>query len=618
MARPGPIARLLAGRTAAAREVLAAEAAELPGPAPHQVGPLIGLAAGGETPAPRAARWLLAAWRLGDPQALPRILKALLQAPSSAREAAGLWLFWPEAADELPLRRQLCQQAGALLDLAVCRPGPWLRDGLAEVLGQRGGEPLRRLLDLAHQQDWARRVVALLPAELRLPGGWPPGLWLVRQEVGSACLARLRRLARAGRWSAIAGLPSGEMALTRHLAGYSPAAQTGRPLAWPAGPKSLAVLERMAVLTAAEGLAAWRVAERVSRRLDRVVLLLGNASLGGPPLWAVASPGQQGAASLPPDRPRPSRGMVQDLARLRARRLGGGHLLRCLWELRTAVGVAQRGRNDLETLLAQALPWLESGKIEALRQGRLGLALGGLPLAPALGRARGALERCRSLEAQARQALNLVYGLAAAGRPPLVLPWADKFAASTAKAGDHAYLARLTALLARLSPPPLLLLVDQTAHPGFPSLVRVLTRAGRSQPGLVLRGVGCYAGRARPRDLGGAVLRAARGANLVALRPAPGAHPAAELARAAAGLDRRPLAPASRDGAAWLLAGSGLAPLADPSAPRLPGEPPPWLLTDQGFAPLGGWLRGRVAALAGRQEPRAGPWLRYQRLCGLD
>ncbi|MEW5911707.1 MAG: hypothetical protein AB1814_04070, partial [Thermodesulfobacteriota bacterium] len=91
-----------------------------------------------------------------------------------------------------------------------------------------------------------------------------------------------------------------------------------------------------------------------------------------------------------------------------------------------------------------------------------------------------------------------------------------------------------------------------------------------------------------------------------------------ELAQAAAGRDPRPQAPASRDGAAWLLAGTGLAPLADPSSPAGAGEPPAWLLTAQGFAPLGAWLRQRVADLTGRQEPPGRFWRRWQGLCGLD
>lgn len=601
-----------------AREVLAAGPERLPVPGPRQLRGLLELAAQGEAPPPRAARWLLTAWRLRDPLALTLILQALREASGQAREAAGGWLFWPPADDELPLRRQLLDQADALLDLARAQPEPWLEEGLAEVLGQGGGAPLRRLLALAGQHAWARRMVSLLPPGLRLPGGWPPGPWLAKNKIGPAGVGRVRRLVKAGRWPELASLGPEELSLAQHLAGDAPAAVGASPLAWPAGPAALNVLQEMARITVAEGLAAARIAARVSERLGRVVLLMGNASLGGPPLWAAPGPWQQGLSASSAGRPRPPRRQVQNLARLRARRLGGEHLLRCLWELRTAVNLAGRGRGRLRELTSRAAPWLEPVRAEALAAGQLGLALGGTALTTALRRAEGAITRCQDLEKQARGAINLIFGLAASGGAPLVLPWVDKFVASTAKAADHVYLAELTALLARLEPAPLLLLIDETVHPGFPSLGRVLQEAGRLQPDLVFKGVGSFGGRPQPGDLGRAVARAAQSASLVAFRPLPGPHPEGDLAQAALGEELRPLTPASRDGAAWLLAGSALAGLGDSAAPARPDEPLPWLLTEQGFAPLGAWLRGKVASLSGRVEPQGRFWRRYQRLCGLD
>jgi hypothetical protein len=405
------------------------------------------------------------------------------------------------------------------------------------------------------------------------------------------------------------------------MAGDAPSAVKARPLAWPAGPQSLPVLEETARLIAVEGMAAHQVALHLSRRLGRVVLLLGNASLGGPPLWATPGPWQQagggelGSGALL----RPSRREAAALARLRARRLGGEELLSALWQARAACGLAGRGLRRWKALAARAAPWLSRKQHQDLAAGSLGLSLAGPPWRTALERAEQALERCAALEARALAALGLIYGLAARGRAPLVLPWADKFAASTAKGGDHLYLARMASLLARLDPPPLLLLIDETVHPGFPSLSRVLAEAMRARPGLVLRGVGAFAGKGEPRNLAAAALRAARGAHLVALRPAPGAHPEASLAQAAQGKARgRPLTPASRDGAVCLLAGTALAQLADLGAPRGPQDPPPWLLTDKGFAPLGAWLRSRVGELSGRAGPHGSRWRRYERVCALD
>ena len=581
---------------------------------------LLELAGRGEDAAPREARRCLAHWCAADPKALGRVLRLLPRVSPQAREWAGLWLFAPEAADELPLRRRLLAELDGFVDLAARLPEPWLVDGLAELIHSMGGAPLRRLLGLAHENGWARRVVALLPRDARLPGGGTPEVWLARQRLGQGKAGRLSRLARAGRWQALAQENRQALTLAQAVAGDISAAAQAQALVWPAGPQALATMEQMARLTACEGQEAYTVARRASQELGRVVLFLGNASLGGPPLWAAPGPWQQetGEDLATGPLPEPPAGAVRRLAWLRAHRLGGGTLLSALWQARVACRLAGRGLSSWQRLVKEAAPWLNLRDRAGLAQGSLGLALESPPRAQALERAREALERCRGLEAQGRAALKLFYGLASLGRAPLVLPWADKFVASTAKGGDHLYLVHLAALLAELDPPPLLLLIDQTTHPGFPSMTQVLARAMQRRPGLVLRGVGSFAGQPEPRDLAGAVLRAAQGAHVVALRPTPGKHPEASLAAHAQGQDRgRPLTPASRDGAAQLLAGTALAALADFGSPTAGREPPPWLLTAQGFAPLGAWLRSRVMALAGCAEPEGRRWRRYRNLANL-
>ncbi|MCF8040869.1 MAG: hypothetical protein K9K65_03945 [Desulfarculaceae bacterium] len=581
---------------------------------------LLELARMGEDAAPREARRGLAHWCAADPKALGRVLRLLPRVSPQAREWAGLWLFAPEAADELPLRRRLLAGLGGFMDLAARLPEPWLLEGLAELVLSMGGAPLRRLLGLAKEHDWARRVVALLPRDARLPGGSTTEVWLARHRLGQSEVRRISRLARAGRWEALAQEERQSLTLAHAVAGDNPAAAQARPLAWPAGPQALGTLEAMARLTVREGQEAYEVARQASQRLGRVVLLLGNASLGGPPLWAVPGPWQQAVGDdlATGPLPRPPAEAVRRLAWLRAQRLGSGELLSALWQARVACHLAGHGLRLWQKLAQEATPWLKLRDRAGLAQGSLGLSLEGPPWGQALERARTALEHCRGLESQGRAALNLFHGLAARGGAPLALPWADKFAASTAKGGDHLYLVHLTALLAGLDPPPLLLLIDQTTHPGFPSMTQVLARAMVRRPGLVLRGVGSFAGEDEPRDLTKAVLRAAEGAHVVALRPTPGKHPEASLAAHALGQDQgRPLTPASRDGAAQLLAGTALAALADFGAPQGEDEPPPWLLTTQGFAPVGAWLRGRVVALAGCAEPDGRRWRRYRDLANL-
>ncbi len=578
------------------------------------------LAGGGEEAGPRSARRELAAWCAVAPTALGRVLALLPAVSTQAREGAGLWLFAPEAADELPLRRQLLDNLEGLLALAQRLPEDWLLEGLAELLAARGGAPLRRVLALAPREDWARRVAALLPPDLPLPGGHITETWQARQDLGPAASARLGRLARRAAWPALAQEGRAALTLAHALTGETPVAAAAPALAWPAGPRGLATLEALAELTAREGQAAYAAAREVSERLGRVVLLLGNASLGGPPLWAAPGPWQQqeGLALAQGPLPTPPATPCAHLGRLRALRLGGAPLLTALWRARVACQLAGRGMRRWQSLAQEAAPWLKPRHQAALAQGSLGLSLESPPWGLALQRARAALARCQGLESQGRAAARFFYGLAARGRAPLVLPWADKFAASTAKGGDHLYLAHLVALMARLDSPPLLLLIDQTIHPTFPSLTQMLAQANARLRGLVLRGVGAFAGEAEPRDLTGALLAAARGAHLVALRPAPGRHPAADLAARARGEDQNlPLTPASRDGAAWLLAGTALAGLADPAAPSGGDEPPPWLLTRQGFAPLGAWLRGRVMALAGGLEPQGRRWPRCRELANL-
>lgn len=581
---------------------------------------LLELAGRGEDAAPREARRHLALWCVADPKALGRVLRLLPRVSPQAREWAALWLFAPEAADELPLRRRLLAGLDGFMDLAASKPEPWLLEGLAELIHSLGGAPLRRLLVLAREQAWARRVVALLPRDARLPGGSTPEVWLARRRLGQNQAGSVRRLARAGRWQALASENRHALTLAQAVAGEMPAAAQAEPMAWPAGPQALTTLEGMARLTAREGQAAYEVARRTSQELGRVVLLLGNASLGGPPLWAAPGPWQQaaGEALAAGTLPKPPAGAVRRLAWLRAHRLGSGALLSALWRARVACHLAGRGLRRWKTLAGEAEPYLKPRDRAALAQGSLGLSLEGPPWPQALERAEAALGHCRGLESQGRAALKTFYGLAAKGRAPLVLPWADKFVASTAKGGDHLYLVHLAALLSGLDPPPLLLLIDQTTHPGFPSLTQVLARAMQRRPGLVLRGVGSFAGEPEPRDLTKAVLRAARGANVVALRPTPGEHPEASLAAHALGQDQgRPLAPASRDGAAQLLAGTALAALTDFGSPMGEREPPPWLLTDRGFAPLGAWLRVRVMAIAQVHEPKGRRWLRYRDLASL-
>ncbi|MFH1059175.1 MAG: hypothetical protein V1797_10940, partial [Pseudomonadota bacterium] len=280
-----------------------------------------------------------------------------------------------------------------------------------------------------------------------------------------------------------------------------------------------------------------------------------------------------------------------------------------------------QGRRELGHMVRAAGPWLPPGQAQAVLEGELPLAVAGLPWGQALARAKEALALARSLEASSRRALSLVWGFLAVWsrkRRPLVLPWADKFVISTQKGGDWAYLAGIMEFLARLDLPAPALLIDETAHPASASVGDVLAAINRERPGLTMCGLGAFGGGPEPADAKAALLSAAQGADLVALRPLPGPEAGAGLDQRLAGRgDGLPLTPVSRDGAHYLLAGTGLERLA-PAEPWTRGEPAPWLLTAHGFAPLGSWWRRRIMAIAGRTSAPAGHWRAWQKALKLQ
>lgn len=570
----------------------------------------------------RGAALELTMAREKDERALGVILAALRRGPKAALAAAGSWLFFPETDDELGLRLQAAKAGEALLDLAQARPGEWWAEGLAEVVGLVGGRLLTRLTKLAKREPWARAVVAVLPEGTRLAGGQEPQVWLAARRVGRSGAARARALARRGDWPGLAKLSPDHLRVARAAVGVERTAAKGKALAWPGGAQALERLEEIAGLIAAEGAAAYDLASQVSRKLGRMVVLMGNASLGGPPLWAVPGPWSQGMAWPRRTMAQPLAGPVSELARLRARRLAGPGLLRALWDLEATALVAGRGARTVRALRERAAPWLAQERLEELATGQLNLSLGGPSWKPALDRVHQALALAQSLERQATRALGLVYGLANAGRSaitkgkPLVLPWVDKFVASTLKDGDWAYLTGIVELLGSMERPPMLLMIDETVHRPAAAMPGLLAAAMAARPGLRLTGLGALGGTDEPRDLGRAVLDAAGKSHLVVLRPMPGTHPAISLdAALRQGSSAGPLSPASRDGASYLLAGTAPAGLTGYEA--LGNAPPDWLLTSRGFAPLGSWLRTRVRALASAEGPKAGPWQGYVKACGL-
>ncbi|MFH1057599.1 MAG: hypothetical protein V1797_02830, partial [Pseudomonadota bacterium] len=269
---------------------------------------------GGLLPEARAAQAELEAGRLADPSRLPAILAALHDADPASLAAAGLWLFDPQT--EAPrLMAELVEFTDELYELVSLREPQGWAEGLARVLALAGGRNLRCLLDMARPQAWAREVMAELPLDLNLPGGDTPPLRLAVLEVGAATARRAVHLARSGRWTELArqagsarqdgadNQAGAVLALAQADVGCRQVAVASAALSWPGG--DLDLLEVLAAITAREGQRAHELAVTLAAAAQGPVLLMGNASLGGPPLWAVPGPWQQGAdwpakLSVPP------------------------------------------------------------------------------------------------------------------------------------------------------------------------------------------------------------------------------------------------------------------------------------------------------------------------------
>jgi hypothetical protein len=336
--------------------------------------------AAGERPFPAWTR--LAEFLLAGPGAWPRLFEALAACSPKALDAAGNWLFHAEHRRDIALRRSLAGHWDELFALARRRPGPWLLPGLAEVAGNRGGRALADLAAWARASEWGRRVVSYLPPSCRLPGGWEPGVWLARAELGPGRSGAVTRLARAGGWPRLAGMEPEAMTAAQAVAGCNGHAARSQPLAWPAGERALERLAELARVTAGEGVRAYELAQGLGRETGRPVILMGNAVLGGPPLWAAPGPWQAGwPAPAGEDLAKPPAAAAKELARMRARRLGGERLLRALWDLKVACGVAGRGREALGDLAVKAAAWLEPGELARL-EGRGTVLFPGWALCP--------------------------------------------------------------------------------------------------------------------------------------------------------------------------------------------------------------------------------------------
>jgi hypothetical protein len=334
-----------------------------------------------------------------------------------------------------------------------------------------------------------------------------------------------------------------------------------RVLSWGQRSKAeIAFLEKLISYQAKELCEVFRLALEVSRRTNRVVITLHNASLGAATGWGTPSLAHQIAArsafefsqevtSLrrdfiaelsnrqkpspsPPDHSAKEHG--ENLFDLWRKRLVRPLILQNLWILRASLLLNGMPLDSWEQLLDQAREILQPGDHQKLTEGK-GF---GLPFVPPTV-ARRQLDQTLSWYRKQRrghfQKLSLLWALIRTGQKwlssgrleYLVLPIVDKFFISSKRDQDLDYLPSFLKLVHRFDHTPLFLLIDDTSRASQPSLQLAIDRWRENHPFL---GLGAFASK-RDSSLSclETILDNSSTINLFALRPSTQVHNPAGL-----------------------------------------------------------------------------------------
>ena len=538
------------------------------------------------------ARRLFSSDREAKRENLVCLAKGLIDTSPQVREAAEVLIFSPPIEDEVNHFLRLLRW---LPDWLPCK---WyehdkVRQAVAELLScvenPQGCRPLATLLEVLlkrpsfarHQEcnilsgplnSASRRwLMSYLARRLFYP--IPRGLRnrLLAEETlspGEICAALIasNQLTPPGTLRYWGKTASVRALATRSKANLHSAKTRGldknlRILSWGQRSKvEIAFLERLISYQAKELSEVFRLALEVSRRTNRVVITLHNATLGAATGWGAPSlahqvsarsafefsqevtslrrnfiaklSNRQKSSQFPPGHS--VKEHTENLFDLWRKRLVRPYILQNLWTLRASLLLNTMPLDQWEQLLDQAKEILQPGDHQRLTEGKgFGLAF----VSPTA--ARRQLEQTLSWYRKQRQGLSeklsLLWALIATGQQwlssgrleYLVLPIVDKFFISSKRDQDLDYLPSFLKLVQRFDHTPLFLLIDDTSRGSQPSLQLAIDRWRENYPFL---GLGVFAGkRDSSRSYLEKILDSSSKITLFALRPLTQVHNPAAL-----------------------------------------------------------------------------------------
>jgi hypothetical protein len=334
-----------------------------------------------------------------------------------------------------------------------------------------------------------------------------------------------------------------------------------RILSWGQRSKDeIAFLENLISYQANELSAVFRLALEVSRRTNRVVITLHNATLGAATGWGAPTLAHQISArsafefshevtSLRRDfiaelsnRQKSSpflpghsaKEHARNLFHLWRKRLVRPDILQNLWTLRASLLLNTMPLDPWEQLLDQAREILKPGDHQRLTEGKgFGLTL----VSPTVARSQvdQTLSWYRKHRRGHSQKLSLLWALIRTGQKwlssgrleHLVLPIVDKFFISSKRDQDLDYLPSFLKVVHRFDHTPLFLLIDDTSRASQPSLQLAIDRWRENYPFL---GLGAFASKGDSSlSYLETILDNSSQINLFALRPLTQVHNPAAL-----------------------------------------------------------------------------------------
>jgi hypothetical protein len=538
------------------------------------------------------ARRLFASGHESSREALVNLAKGLIDTCPEVRQAVRVLIFSPPIEDEanhfvhllrwlpdwLPskwyehakVRQAVAELISCMENPQGCRP----LATLVEVVLKRSSFVRRQesnLLSAPLNSGSRRWLLSLLARRLSYPVGCGLIKRFLAEETlspGEICAALIdsNKLTSIGILRQWAKMRSAKDLATSSKANLHSAETRGldkglRILSWGQCSKDeIAFLENLISYQANELSAVFRLALEVSRRTNRVVFTLHNATLGAATGWGAPSLAHQISAQRAVEFSHEvtsfrrdfvaelsnrqsssqfslghsAKEQAQNLFHLWRKRLVRPHILQNLWTLRASLLLNGIPLDQWEQLLDQAKEILQPGDHQRLTKGK-GYGLTFVPATVA----RRHLDQTLSWYHKQRQGhsekVSLLWALIRTGQQwlsngrleYLVLPIVDKFFISSKRDQDLDYLPSLLQLIHRFDHTPLFLLIDDTSRASQPSLQLAIDRWRENYP---FMGLGAFA-RKRDSSLSylETILDNSSKITLFALRPLTQVHNPASL-----------------------------------------------------------------------------------------